>query len=63
VVIVPAGQADAALAALRSHPLGHAAALIGTAQTDPNHLVELETGFGSRRIVNWMAGEPLPRIC
>lgn len=63
VVIVPAEQADAALAALRGHPLGHAAALIGTAQTDPHHLVELETGFGSRRIVNWMAGEPLPRIC
>jgi hydrogenase expression/formation protein HypE len=63
VVTVDAGQADAALAALRRHPLGAGAAAIGRVVADPPGLVLLETAFGGTRIVDMLVGDPLPRIC
>jgi hydrogenase expression/formation protein HypE len=54
--------ADAVLAALRRHPLGAAAAVIGTCTADRAGSVILDTGFG-RRLVTEPEGEPLPRIC
>jgi hydrogenase expression/formation protein HypE len=63
IAIVPAGQAEAALAALRAHPLGAEAAQIGTVIEDPNHFVQIRTGFGGKRMVDWLSGEQLPRIC
>lgn len=63
VAFVPPDQAGAALAALRAHPLGRNAAIIGKARTDPDAFVEMETAFGGRRMVDWIAGEQLPRIC
>jgi hydrogenase expression/formation protein HypE len=30
---------------------------------DPHHFVQMTTGFGGKRIVDWLAGEQLPRIC
>jgi hydrogenase expression/formation protein HypE len=54
--------ADAVLAALRHHPLGLQAALIGTCTADRIGAVILDTGFG-RRLVTEPEGEPLPRIC
>ncbi len=63
VTIVPEDQAEMALAALRSDPLGQAAAIIGTVRADPDRFVEMETAFGGRRMVDWIAGEQLPRIC
>ncbi len=63
VAFVPPEQADAALAAARAHPLGQDAALIGTVTEDPDHFVEMRTAFGGRRMVDWIAGEQLPRIC
>lgn len=63
VVICAAEYADAALAALRAHPLGQGAARIGECIADPQHFVQMTTGFGGRRVVDWLAGDPLPRIC
>ena len=63
VAIVAADAADAALAALRAHPLGHAAARIGSVTEDPLHFVQMATRFGGRRMVDWLSGEQLPRIC
>ncbi|MCB1955255.1 MAG: hydrogenase expression/formation protein HypE [Rhodocyclaceae bacterium] len=63
VVIVPGGQVDAALAAMREHPLAVKAARIGEVTEDPNHFVQIRTGFGGRRMVDWLSGEQLPRIC
>jgi hydrogenase expression/formation protein HypE len=63
VAVVPADQADAALAAMRSHPLGAEAALIGEIRADPPGIVILNTGFGGSRIVDMLVGDPLPRIC
>ena len=55
-------QSERVLAALRAHPLGAAAAMIGRVTDDHPGRVVLETGFG-RRIVTEVEGEPLPRIC
>ena len=63
VVIVAAEDADKALATMRTHPLGQRAALVGTVHEDPHHSVQMTTAFGGRRIVDWLTGEQLPRIC
>jgi hydrogenase expression/formation protein HypE len=63
VVVVDGAQAHAALAALRSHPLGEQAAIIGRVAVDPPGLVLLKTEFGGTRIVDVLIGDPLPRIC
>ncbi|MCL4679895.1 MAG: hydrogenase expression/formation protein HypE [Rhodocyclaceae bacterium] len=56
-------HADALLAVMRAHPLGGEAAIIGSVHADPHHFVQMETGFGGKRIVDWLTGEQLPRIC
>ncbi|MFI5583693.1 hydrogenase expression/formation protein HypE [Amycolatopsis sp. NPDC051758] len=63
VVVVDGAQAGDALAALRSHPLGADAAVIGRIADDPPGLVLLNTTFGGTRIVDLLVGDPLPRIC
>ena len=55
--------ADQALAALRAHPLGEQAAVIGHVTAEPPGLVQLKTAFGGTRIVDLLVGDPLPRIC
>ena len=63
VVICAAAEADAALAALRAHPLGRASARIGEVIADARCFVQVRTAFGGRRMVDWLTGEQLPRIC
>jgi len=63
VTVVAGDQADAALTALQSHPLGAGAAIIGRVKDDPPGLVLLKTSFGGTRIVDLLVGDPLPRIC
>lgn len=63
VVVVDGTEADAALEALHSHPLGKGAAVIGSIKDDPPGLVLLKTTFGGTRIVDVLVGDPLPRIC
>ncbi len=63
VAIVPPAQADAALAALRAHPLGQDAARIGVVTAEHAGLVLAGTGIGGRRVVDMPLGELLPRIC
>ena len=63
VAAVAPAHADAALAALRAHPLGRDAACIGTVVDDPHRFVQMTTAFGGQRVVDWLTGEPLPRIC
>jgi hydrogenase expression/formation protein HypE len=50
------------LAALRAHPLGRDAAVIGICAADHPGRVVLDTGLG-RRLLTEPVGEPLPRIC
>jgi hydrogenase expression/formation protein HypE len=63
VAVVDGAEAEAALAALRSLPLGAEAAVIGEVKADPPGLVLLRTEFGGTRIVDMLIGDPLPRIC
>ncbi|HSM36387.1 MAG TPA: hydrogenase expression/formation protein HypE [Longimicrobiales bacterium] len=63
MAVVEPACADAALDALRAHPLGAEAALIGTVTRDHGGLVTQRTGFGGRRIVDMLSGDQLPRIC
>lgn len=62
VIGVRPDAADAVLAAIRRHPLGADAAVIGTCTSERIGAVILDTGFG-RRLVTEPDGEPLPRIC
>jgi hydrogenase expression/formation protein HypE len=63
VAFCPPDVADTLLAAMRAHPLGRDAAVAGIVTAGQPGLVELETGFGGRRVVDWLAGDQLPRIC
>jgi len=63
LAIVAPEDADKLLAAMRAHPLGRRAALIGSVHADAQHFVQMTTAFGGRRIVDWLTGEQLPRIC
>jgi hydrogenase expression/formation protein HypE len=63
VVVVAGESADAALAALRAHPDGAQAAVIGQVVAGPAGIVQLKTAFGGTRIVDLLVGDPLPRIC
>ena len=51
------------LAVMRAHPLGADAAVIGAVIDDERRLVRLSTDFGGERVIDWLAGEQLPRIC
>ncbi|MDO8320974.1 hydrogenase expression/formation protein HypE [Rhodoferax sp.] len=55
--------ADTLLAAMRAHPLGQGAQRIGTVIQDSHCFVQMNTRFGGRRVVDWLSGEQLPRIC
>lgn len=63
VAIVAAADADRVLAAMRTHPAGTHAAIIGEVTEQPAGVVVLHTGFGGQRIVDMLVGEQLPRIC
>jgi hydrogenase expression/formation protein HypE len=63
VVIAPPEEAQAALAAMRAHPLGEGASIIGSVTHGLAGRVTMQTVFGGRRIVDMLVGEQLPRIC
>jgi hydrogenase expression/formation protein HypE len=63
VAVVAPEAAAAVLAAMQAHPLGQRASVIGQVNDDPSRFVQMTTAFGGRRVVDWLSGEPLPRIC
>ena len=63
IAFVAPQSAAAVLDAMRAHPFGAEAAIIGEAVADEHGFVQMITGFGGERIVDWLAGEQLPRIC
>ena len=63
VAIVPAETAQDVVAAMRRHPLGAEAAVIGAVTAGHPALVTMRTAFGTTRIVDMLAGDQLPRIC
>ena len=63
ICICSAGDAQILLPVMRSNPLGKDSAIIGEVIEDELGFVQMQTGFGGSRIVDWLAGEQLPRIC
>jgi hydrogenase expression/formation protein HypE len=63
IVIVPADEANQALACLRQNVYGQKAARVGEVRSDPKGRVLLHTPIGGTRILDMLAGEMLPRIC
>lgn len=63
MAIVAPQAADCLLAAMRAYPLGNDAARIGAVVEDDHCFVQMTTAFGGCRIIDWLSGEQLPRIC
>jgi hydrogenase expression/formation protein HypE len=63
LAIVAPEAAEAALAAMRAHPLGREAALIGEVRAEPAGMLFLRTEIGGTRVLDMLVGDPLPRIC
>jgi hydrogenase expression/formation protein HypE len=63
IAVAPPEEADRLLAAMRSHPLGKNAALIGEVVAEHTGMVILRSRVGGQRVVTMLAGEQLPRIC
>jgi hydrogenase expression/formation protein HypE len=63
LVILPAVHCDRVLSAMRAHPLGSAATVIGEVTSDHPGYVLMKTRVGGTRVVDMLSGEQLPRIC
>jgi hydrogenase expression/formation protein HypE len=63
IAVVTPDDAQRVLEALRSHPLGRAATVIGRVVAEHPGLVTLRSLVGGTRVVSMLAGEQLPRIC
>jgi hydrogenase expression/formation protein HypE len=63
LAIVAAEAAEAVLEAMRSHPLGREAAIIGQVVEQHPGTVILRSQVGGKRVVDMLSGEQLPRIC
>ena len=61
--VVPKDEEAAALQALRGHPLGRGAAIVGRVTGESPGRVVMNTIFGGQRIVDMLVGDQLPRIC
>ena len=63
IAIVDVAAADAVLAAMRGHPLGRQACVIGSVTEAHQRMVTMRTVLGTQRVVDMLAGDQLPRIC
>jgi hydrogenase expression/formation protein HypE len=63
IAVVPPVDADRVLEAMRAHPLGRSAAMIGQVVADHPGMVTMHSLVGGERVVTLLAGEQLPRIC
>jgi hydrogenase expression/formation protein HypE len=63
VVVVGHENANTVLSAMKSHPAGKDACIVGEVISSPPDVVLLKTAFGSERIVDMLVGDQLPRIC
>jgi hydrogenase expression/formation protein HypE len=63
VAVVPLEKADRVLEAMRAHPLGRDASIVGTVVSEHPRMVILRSRVGGQRVVTLLSGEQLPRIC
>lgn len=63
VAVVPVAVAETMVRGMREHHLGRQAAVIGEVTADHPGMVALETGLGTKQVLDMPVGEQLPRIC
>jgi hydrogenase expression/formation protein HypE len=63
VAVVPRTHAQAVVEAMRAHPAGRDAALVGEVAAAPRAIAVLRTVLGGERMLDMLVGEQLPRIC
>jgi hydrogenase expression/formation protein HypE len=63
IAILASVDAHAVVTAMKQHPYGQRAVIIGDVTTAPSGMVLLETAIGGSRIIDMLQGEQLPRIC
>jgi hydrogenase expression/formation protein HypE len=63
ICICSRADAEALLPVMHAHPLGAGSAIVGEVVDDPQRFVRMTTAFGGNRVVDWLSGEQLPRIC
>ncbi|MDJ0654095.1 MAG: hydrogenase expression/formation protein HypE [Xanthomonadales bacterium] len=63
VCICDPADAELLLAVMQAHPRGQDAAMIGEVVADEHGFVQMDTSFGGSRMLDWLTGEQLPRIC
>ena len=63
VAICAPQDAERLLDVMRAQALGQQAVIIGDVLEDAHHFVQMTTKLGGRRMVDWLTGEQLPRIC
>ena len=63
IAIVEADSAGPILSAMKRHPLGRDAAIVGSVSDDAMQLVRMVTHIGGERVIDWLHGDQLPRIC
>jgi hydrogenase expression/formation protein HypE len=63
IAICAACDAESLVSAMQAHPLGRDGVEIGRVVEDSRRFVQLRTSFGGTRIMDWLTGEQLPRIC
>jgi hydrogenase expression/formation protein HypE len=63
IAIVAPSSAPAVLKAMRAHPLGRGAEIIGSVTEAHPGIVAMRTLLGTMRIVDMLSGDQLPRIC
>ena len=63
ICVCAAADVARLLNVMQAHPLGRDAACIGEVIADDHHFIQLVTAFGGKRVVDWLAGDQLPRIC
>ncbi len=63
LAVCPEEDSEQLIQAMRQHPLGKEACMIGQVIEDPRHWVQLRTKLGGKRLMDCLTGEQLPRIC
>lgn len=63
IAIVAPGDAEKAIQAMKQHPMGRDASIIGKVCHAHPGMVTLRTTMGTTRIVDMLSGDQLPRIC
>lgn len=63
LALVSPNESERVLQAMRAHPLGAEAAVIGEVTSEHPGFVLLKTRVGGTRVVDMLSGEQLPRIC